>query len=635
MPKSPPSTVPAAATSVSSFSPRPTAIALASPKETAHAPGELSPNGEAAYNDYGMTANVCEGLQQHDHDAGDSSSDGLLDQASCTSEFPSASKAQQRKRLILIGVVSTVVTTVVAVCIYLAFMARRRGCQSSPTDACGLQCGGILLQTIQFSGLFNDSKTFVDMPMVQNPQCVLDEFNSLDDYSPASLFDFVDRNFEPSCSDMLLWMPPDFQLHPAFLKDIPDKIVREWAYDVNLLWSLLGRQVSSDVYENPLRHTLLPLRSPHMIVPGGRFCEFYYWDSYWILQGLLVSGMYSTAKGMVDNFLGLVQDFGFVPNGSRKYYLNRSQPPMLTLMVKEIVDAQGDVAWLKSILPTLEVEYQYWMQPGKRALQVEDTHGQMHTLNRYYSDSIRPRPESYVADSLTAWLLHNMTSAEKAQRKANQPPAHLQAYLDSLNFSAIAGVNTLNEARLYQTTAEYRNLSHYSWHGDSSRSPPSTTSSSPTLTPDTPPPPPVPDFSNSSTIRALFAQLTAGAESGWDFSSRWFHDRSNLTSVETMDLIPVDLNAILFKVEQQLSGFFALVGDSAKSQQYALAAQARLVAIQAILWNGAQSQWQDYHIDLKYWKHEVMVSNWIPLWAKCYDPSVARRKTCARRERTN
>ena len=49
--------------------------------------------------------------------------------------------------------------------------------------------------------------------------------------------------------------------------------------------------------------------------------------------------MQTTAKLIVDNLVGMVEDFGFVPNGSRRYYLNRSQPPMLTLMVKEVYQA--------------------------------------------------------------------------------------------------------------------------------------------------------------------------------------------------------------------------------------------------------------------------------------------------------
>ena len=68
---------------------------------------------------------------------------------------------------------------------------------------------------------------------------------------------------------------------------------------------------------------------------GGR-------DTFWILKGLLVSGMHQTAAGMVRNLVSLAAAHGHVPNGMRSYYMNRSQPPLLSVMVKLVVDATGD-----------------------------------------------------------------------------------------------------------------------------------------------------------------------------------------------------------------------------------------------------------------------------------------------------
>lgn len=62
--------------------------------------------------------------------------------------------------------------------------------------------------------------------------------------------------------------------------------------------------------------------------------EFYYWDSYWIIEGLLLCDMPVTVKGMIENFLSMVERYGFIPNGGRVYYLMRSQPPMLIPMVR-------------------------------------------------------------------------------------------------------------------------------------------------------------------------------------------------------------------------------------------------------------------------------------------------------------
>lgn len=71
-----------------------------------------------------------------------------------------------------------------------------------------------------------------------------------------------------------------------------------------------------------------------IIIPGGRFMESYYWDSYWIIKGLIVCEMLDTAELLVGTFIDVIEKYGFIPNGFRLYYLNRSQPPFFSLMVK-------------------------------------------------------------------------------------------------------------------------------------------------------------------------------------------------------------------------------------------------------------------------------------------------------------
>lgn len=97
------------------------------------------------------------------------------------------------------------------------------------------------------------------------------------------------------------------------------------------------------------------------IVPGGRFIEYYYWDTYWIVLGLLSSGMHTTTRGIIENFLEIVKAHGFVPNGSRIYYLNRSQPPLLTQMVDAYYQQTGDKKFLEEAIRHLDTEYQFWM----------------------------------------------------------------------------------------------------------------------------------------------------------------------------------------------------------------------------------------------------------------------------------
>ena len=48
-------------------------------------------------------------------------------------------------------------------------------------------------------------------------------------------------------------------------------------------------QIAKNVSQFPSRHTLLPVQNP-FIVPGGRFREYYYWDTFWIIEGKYAHG---------------------------------------------------------------------------------------------------------------------------------------------------------------------------------------------------------------------------------------------------------------------------------------------------------------------------------------------------------
>lgn len=81
-------------------------------------------------------------------------------------------------------------------------------------------------------------------------------------------------------------------------------------------------------------------------IPGGRFRELYYWDTYWIVNGLLLCDMKQTARGVIENIMSMVNRFGFMPNGNRVYYLNRSQPPLLILMVFNYFQMTKDFSFI-------------------------------------------------------------------------------------------------------------------------------------------------------------------------------------------------------------------------------------------------------------------------------------------------
>ena len=123
------------------------------------------------------------------------------------------------------------------------------------------------------------------------------------------------------------------------------------------------------------------LKGIPFIVPGARFNEvrnffsprpatflirllqLYNWDSYFISLGLLVDGQVNMAKGMVDHFIFEIKHYGKILNGSRSYYLCRSQPPFLTDMALQIYnqldrsDMDANRQWLKRAIQAAIKEY--------------------------------------------------------------------------------------------------------------------------------------------------------------------------------------------------------------------------------------------------------------------------------------
>lgn len=165
---------------------------------------------------------------------------------------------------------------------------------------------------------------------------------------------------------------------------------------IEKLWDELTRTA----YEE--KGTLLKLPKPY-IVPGGRFNEFFYWDSYFIMLGLQVSGRVKMMENIVENCSYLIQTFGFVPNASRTHFLSRSQPPYFSLMLDLLADSTNDEKIYSKYHHTLEKEYAFWMDGEgildnnsafKRTVKTKD--GEI--LNRYYDSENIPRPESYLID---------------------------------------------------------------------------------------------------------------------------------------------------------------------------------------------------------------------------------------------
>lgn len=338
---------------------------------------------------------------------------------------------------------------------------------------------GPLFEAVQLSGLFEDSKTFVDArPRV--PPAVITARYEAERGSPGfRLASFVERHFE---------LPRP--VGEGFRADT----TRPMEEHIRALWPVLTRPPDSV----GIRSSLIPL--PHAyLVPGGRFREVYYWDSYFTMLGLVESGETDLVRSMLDNFAHLVRAVGHIPNGNRTYYVSRSQPPFFAAMVGLYATATDTTEALR-YLDALEAEHAFWMD-GAEGLAPGEAYRRVvrlpsgAVLNRYWDDRPAPRPESFREDY-----------------------------------------------RLGQTLPEETRVTFY-------------------------------------------RNVRAAAESGWDFSSRWMRDPSDLRTLETTALAPVDLNSLLYHLERTIAAFRARrgrPGDGDVAERFALAAEQRRRALLAV-----------------------------------------------------
>lgn len=171
------------------------------------------------------------------------------------------------------------------------------------------QIFGDLFIQVQMSGIFEDSKAFTDAEPKEAVETILNAYRDKKDQSDFQLESFVHKYFDvPTGSPT-----PKYIAKPTVsLSD-----------HVHQLWNDLERTPQNKFNEGS---SLLPLPYPY-IVPGGRFNEIYYWDSYFTMLGLAESGRIDMVEHMVDNFAHLILTYGHIPNGNRSYFLSRSQPP--------------------------------------------------------------------------------------------------------------------------------------------------------------------------------------------------------------------------------------------------------------------------------------------------------------------
>jgi alpha,alpha-trehalase len=346
---------------------------------------------------------------------------------------------------------------------------------------------GDLFAAVQTEALYGDGKTFVDAVPKTAPADILNQYHAARPSTPDALQHFVADHF-------VLPAPA------ASVPSPPEKV--SIVTHIDRLWDELTRKTP----DAPPYSSALPLPYPY-VVPGGRYREIYYWDSYFTMLGLAESGRQDLLTDMVRDFAYLIDTYGHIPNGARTYYLSRSQPPFFFAMVG-LLSKDDPAGAYAQYLPQLMREYEFWMQ-GSKELRPGNAHRHAvampdgSILNRYWDDKNTPRDESYREDVEVA-------------RQSGRPAAE------------------------------------------------------------------------------VFRNLRAAAESGWDFGSRWFADGKSLTSIDTTEIIPIDLNSLLYGLEGAIHSGCERHGDADCASDFARRAEARRKAIDRYLWDGTRGTYFDY-----------------------------------------
>jgi alpha,alpha-trehalase len=378
-----------------------------------------------------------------------------------------------------------------------------------------------LLHDVQMSSIFPDGKTFVDCTLNSPIETILSAYETERQGSDFDLATFVKKHYT---------LPEDkgTAYSSDSIKPIDEHLMS--------LWETLTREPDDALAQG----SLLPLPNPY-IVPGGRFREIYYWDSYFTMLGLRANGKIEMMENMVDNFAYLIGKIGYIPNGNRAYYIGRSQPPFFALMVNLLNEVSEDNI-LEKYLHALEQEWTFWNDA--KGLDVIKTGAVDHVVKlsdfefhlRYWDQNDTPRPESYRED------------VELAQKSSKNP------------------------------SETYRNL-------------------------------------------------RAAAESGWDFSHRWFADEADFSSIHTTDILPVDLNCLniyLTEILAKTNGGMRGEEASMKAEIFSEMAEQMKDSLQDFYWNESLGFFTDYDFVKGEKKNVMTLAGVFPLFFGFATPEQAK-----------
>lgn len=347
-----------------------------------------------------------------------------------------------------------------------------------------------LFREVQVKQLYSDGKTFADMTPKRRLRQIKREYRLASQDPDFHLADFVKRHFY------------DFTDTKSTHQTLP--VANSARQHVTNLWPRLIRSAPKN------KGSLIALPYDY-VVPGGRFEEQFYWDSYFVMLGLAADRQWELIEGMMKNYTYMIRKFGYIPTANRSYFLSRSQPPFFAHMVKLLAKGRHSRLTYLEFLPALLAEYRFWMKGRRKVSSVTyPAYARVvampgsEILNRYYDNKTTPRPESQREDLETAAKSANFDKAK------------------------------------------------------------------------------------------IFLDLRAGAESGWDFSSRWFRDSHNIETIHTTDIVPIDLNCLLYDLEKTIAHCYSIIQQSALRKKFDRLAQKRAEAIRHYCWNESERFFYDY-----------------------------------------
>lgn len=373
---------------------------------------------------------------------------------------------------------------------------------------------GELFREVQIKKVLSDYKTFVDSTPKRPVNDIISDYQDQRKNEGFNLRDFVLANFTlPS-------PPPAVKV--THEKDLFTHLKNHW----------------SNLVRNPQKtsenSSLISLPNPY-VVPGGRFREMFYWDSYFTIVGLLGADEDSLALGMIDNFAFLIDEYGYVPNGNRSYFLSRSQPPLFAATLLSYAKKHGSKS-IEKYLPQLEKEYQFWMddlpgyEKGRHLVRLKNGD----KLNRYFGVRGEARAEAFGKEMRWASVI------------------------------------------------------------------------------------------DEDKRDGFFRNLRAVCESGWDFSSRWYADGKNKSSIHAMDIAPVDLNALLYMLEDTIAKLNGQIENRKKEKRFRRYAEKRAKLIHRYFYDAETGTYQDYDIKNQRKTGRLSLAMAYPLFVGAATPEAAK-----------